>query len=506
MCPQPLVIASNISKHYGGVAALSEVSLSAPSGEIHALLGENGAGKSTLVKTFTGAVAPSAGQLQIDGITFTRLNPSVARGLGIAAVTQELSLIPVLTGAENLWFPDEPVGRLRGRDRKEMLRRSEEVLENAGLPSVALNIPVSELGIGPRQILEIAKAVARKPRILILDEATSALGPAEVERVLLMVRRLAKQGVLCFYISHRIAEVKEIANRITVLRGGRSVGTFVSHEVDDKELIRHIIGKPLNALYPKWDPTAAHDIALEVEGVSAGHHLSDVSFTIRRGEVLGVGGLQDQGQLQLFLRLFGVMQGTGRIRIGGREVRLRHPRVALAAGIGCAYIPEDRQEEGLLLSKSVRENLVMTRLASVSRFGLIQRSAEAKLSRQLVTQFSINTKGIEQHVGTLSGGNQQKVLVAKYILPHITTFLWYDPTRGVDVGAKQEMFSLMRRQAAEGKAVLFYSTDSDELTHLCDRVIVLSYGQIVATLDHGELGDESLMRAAFALAPTKQHQ
>lgn len=501
----PLVIAKGISKHYGGVAALSDVSFTAQSGEIHALLGENGAGKSTLVKTLTGAVSPSAGQLEIGGDTYSHLTPSIARSLGIAAVTQELSLIPVLTGAENLWFPEEPVGRLRGRDRKEMLARSKAVLADAGLPAVALDVPVAELGIGPRQVLEIAKAVARKPKILILDEATSALGPSEVERVLSMVRNLAEQGVLCFYISHRMSEIRDVAHRITVLRGGHSMGTFESSEVGNQDLIRYMTGKSIDALFPLWEPRASDEVALDVRDVSVGHDLNDVSFAIRKGEVLGVGGLQDQGQLQLFLRLFGVAKGPGRVFIGGHETKLRSPRMALSAGIGCAYIPEDRQREGLLLNKSIRENLVMTRLSDVSKLGLIRRSEEVKLSRQLVEQFSIRANDIEQSVGTLSGGNQQKVVVAKYILPHISIYLWYDPTRGIDIGAKQEIFSLMRRQAAEGKAVLFYSTDSDELTHLCDRVIVLSHGHIVATLNKDELGDENLIRAAFLVAPS-EHQ
>lgn len=504
MSSTPLVIATDVSKHYGGVAALSDVSFEAQAGEIHALLGENGAGKSTLVKVLTGAVVPSAGHLQIDGVSYSRLTPSISRRLGIAAVTQELSLIPVLTGAENLWFPNEPIGRLRGRDRKRMLAWSEKVLDDAGLPPVALDVPVSELGIGPRQILEIAKAIARDPRILILDEATSALGPSEVGRVLAMVRSLAERGVLCFYISHRMSEIRDVAQSITVLRGGRSVGTFSSAETSNQDLIRYMTGKSMEALYPKWEPVAAEETALEVSNISAGHVLNDVSFAIRRGEVLGVGGLQDQGQLQLFLRLFGVVKGSGRIRIHGHDMKLRSPRAALSAGVGCAYIPEDRQREGLLLTKSIRENLVLTRLSKVSTLGLIKRSSESKLSKQLMTQFSIRATDIEQPVGTLSGGNQQKVVVAKYILPQISIYLWYDPTRGIDIGAKQEIFSLLRTQAAEGKAVLFYSSDFDELTNLCDRVIVLSHGRIVASLNKEELGGENLIRAAFLLPPTAE--
>lgn len=498
----PLVVTRNISKNYGGVEALSDISLTAPPGEIHALLGENGAGKSSFVKILTGAVAPSSGEIEINGVKYSRITPRLARELGISAVSQDLSLIPVLTGAENIWFPEEPLGRFRGRNKKQMITRAQQVLEKFGLPQVALDIPVSELGIGSRQILEIAKAVARNPKILILDEATSALGAAEVELVLDMVRRMAEQGVLCFYISHRIAEIKSLCNRITVLRGGQSIGTFLAPEVEETELITLMLGRTMGSLYPKWETTVSDDMALEVQGVSAAHHLTDVSFNLRKGEVLGVGGLQDQGQLQLFLRLCGAYKGDGRVRVNGREVNLRNPRVALSEGVGCAYMPEDRQRDGLLLTKSIRENLVMTRFKSVSRFGLLRRFTEEKLSRQLAAQFSIKANGIEQRVGDLSGGNQQKVLVAKYILPHISTFLWYDPTRGIDVGAKQEIFNLMRKQTREGKSILFYSTDTSELSNMCDRVIVLSNGRIVATLNQGEISDESILKAAFTVLDT----
>jgi ribose transport system ATP-binding protein len=499
MSPAPLVVTRNISKNYGGVAALSDISLSARSGEVHALLGENGAGKSSFVKILTGAVTPSSGEIEINGVTYSKLTPKLAREIGIAAVTQELSLIPVLTGAENIWFPKEPIGRFRGRKKKQMISRAKQVLEKAGLPLVELDIPVSEMGIGPRQILEIAKAVARNPKILILDESTSALGSSDVELVLGMVRRMAEQGVLCFYISHRIAEIKSLCDRITVLRGGQSIGTFSTHEIEEPELINLMIGRSMGSLYPKWESTATEDVVLDVQGVSATHQLTDVSFALRKGEVLGVGGLQDQGQLQLFLRLCGASKGDGRVLINGREANIRNPRAALSEGIGCAYMPEDRQRDGLLLKKSIRENLVLTRMKSVSRFGFMRRSAEDKLCRQLVDQFSIKANGIEQEVGALSGGNQQKVLVAKYILPRISTFLWYDPTRGIDVGAKQEIFELMRKQTSEGKSILFYSTDTSELSKMCDRVIVLSNGKIVATLNQGEINDESILKAAFTV-------
>ena len=497
-----LLASSGISKRYGGVQALQDAELSAPAGEVHALLGENGAGKSTFVKMLTGAVAPDAGELVVGGACHRRLTPAAARELGVAAVFQELSLVPDLTGAENMWLPFEPRNVWRRRARGTMLRRARESFEELGLPPVPLDVPTMHLSVGERQLIEIAKALAARPRILILDEATSALGPAETDLMMGIVKRLAAAGTLCIYISHRLREVRAVADRVTVFRNGRTVATMKPETVTDDELIGHIIGRRLDALYPERAQPKLGEVVLGVRGLGAGDRLRDVDFDLREGEILGVGGLQGQGQLELFLRLFGVAGGPGEVAVRGRSVHLRSPRRALDAGLGIALIPEDRQAEGLLLEKSVRENLALTRLGELTRWGLVRRGLESKLARDLIGRFNIATAGAEQAAGTLSGGNQQKVVIGKFVKSSIQVLLCYDPTRGVDVGAKHEIFEWMVAEAAQGRAVLFFSTESDELIHLCDRVLVLAGGRISGALEREALSEQTLMRAALALGTT----
>jgi ribose transport system ATP-binding protein len=495
----PLLTATGVEKRYGGVTALAGASFEARAGEVHALLGENGAGKSTFVKMLTGAVTPDTGVFRFGEEELTRLTPRQARDRGITAVFQELSLIPALTGAENIWFPHEPLTRLRTRSRKRMVTDARELFDRLGFPHVPLVVAVEQLSIAQRQLIEIAKAVAPSPRVLILDEATSALGPAEADIVRKTIRELAARGTLCILISHRIAEVRAMADRVTVFRNGSTVSAFEIEAKTDSEIVNLIIGRRLDQLFPPRSDHARGEVVLRATGLSSGHLLKSVDLEVRAGEILGVGGLQGQGQLQLFLRLFGALRGGGEIEIGDRPVRIRSPRHALRAGVGCALIPEDRQREGLLLDKSVRVNLTLARLAEITRWGFIRRRAEDALVADLIDRFDVATGSADSAVGNLSGGNQQKVVIGKFMGPGIKVLLWFDPTRGIDVGTKHAIFELIHRQAAEGMAVLFFSTESEELINVCDRVMVMSAGRTSAVLDRTEADDQSLMRAALGL-------
>ena len=494
-----IVHADAVAKRYGGVTALADVNFSAAQGEVHALLGENGAGKSTFIKILTGAVKPDSGVVTIGGEPFTNATPAAARQQGIASVFQELSLVPDFTGAENIWIERQPRTRLRTLSASTMLRDAQSLLDELGFSDIPLNVPVRRLTVAQRQLIEIAKAVRGNPRVLILDEATSALAPTEAGLVLEMARRRAAQGALVIFISHRLAEVRMVADRITIFRNGHTVGTFETAAVSDDEVITTIIGRRVEHLYPPRTPCEAGEVVLSCSALSGGTRLKSVDLELRCGEVVGVGGLQGQGQLELFLRLFGAMPGGGEIRINGRPVRIRSPRAALRAGIGCALIPEDRHNDGLLLTKSVRENLSLARLSEVTRAGLVRPALERKLAARTVQELSIALDDPAQPVNTLSGGNQQKVVIGKFLYPDIEILLCYDPTRGVDVGAKRDIFQLLYAQADRGRAVLFFSTDLQELIHVPDRVVVMAGGEVTARLAREEVSDEAVLKAAFAV-------
>jgi ribose transport system ATP-binding protein len=480
------------------VAALQDATFEAEKGEVHALLGENGAGKSTFIKILAGAQRPDGGTIEIEGTAVGRLNPGRARALGVGAVFQELSLVPDVDVARNIWLesePHTPVGTLAAR---QMRRRSEALLEELGFPALPVDEPVRNLPIAQRQLIEIAKAMARQPKILILDEPTSALAPNEVSLVMALMRRHTEAGGLCIFISHRLSEVREVADRATIFRNGTDVITLRPDSEDDDTIISHIIGRRIDQLFPPTTTLADPPLVLSARGLGVADKLHDVDFDIHAGEILGVGGLQGQGQRELFLRIFGIMKGGGTIEIGGREARIRSPHDALSEGVGLALIPEDRQHEGLLLSKSVRTNLTLTRLGQISRFGFLRRSAERKLSQKLITDLEIAAARDTLPVDSLSGGNQQKVVIGKFLSSSVQVLLCYDPTRGVDVGARHAIFELMHELAAEGKAILFFSTDNSELINVAHRVVVLAGGSVSAMLEREALSETSIVRAALA--------
>jgi len=491
-----LLEVSGLTKRYGGIVALSGAEFSARQGEVHALLGENGAGKSTLIQILAGAVRHDEGTIKLNGVLYAPANPDAARAAGIAAVFQELSLIPDLTVEQNIWFRREalsPFGTVRhGQTRDETL----SLFRKYAFPALQPDREVRRLTLAERQIVEIAKGLASDPTILILDEATSSLPAREAEWLLGLTRQLATEGKLVIFISHRMAEVRNIADRLTIFRNGSTVAAHDALAVSDDVIVAQMLGRKLDRLYPERKPTATHRIAIKVRDFSAGKRVHGASFDLREGEVLGVGGLQGHGQRELFQGLFGSTRSRGSLEIWGKPRTINNPRQALIGSQGLALVPEDRRGQGILLSKSVRENLTISVIRRFSDFGLLNRQKEQALVKEMVDFLRIKTSTPEQAAGTLSGGNQQKVIFGKMLLTEARILLLYDPTRGVDVGTKGEIFKLMRDLAAKGYAVLFYSSDLPELVHVADRVMVMRNGEIAATLEGEANSEEGILRAA----------
>ncbi|WP_245511994.1 MULTISPECIES: sugar ABC transporter ATP-binding protein [unclassified Mesorhizobium] len=492
-----LVTVKGLSKRYGGIVALSDATFSARAGEVHALLGENGAGKSTFIQILSGAVQHDGGSILVDGQDYRPANPDAAQARGIAAVFQELSLIPDLSVEQNVWFRHEPRTLLRTVDRAEMRRKTLALLEKYNFPALRPDQELRRLTLAERQIVEIAKGLAKDPRILILDEATSALPAREADWLLKLTRQLAAEGRLVIFISHRMAEVRAIADRLTIFRNGATVAAHEANAVSDNEIVTQMIGRHLDRLYPERMATATDRVALNVRGLSSGSRLSGVDFTLREGEVLGVGGLQGHGQRELFQALFGASRASGAIELWDKPVSINNPRQALTGRDGIALVPEDRRGQGLLLTKSVRENLTLSVIRRFTENGLLSRQKEAALVKEMVDFLRIKAGTPEQLAGTLSGGNQQKVIFGKMLLTQARVLLLYDPTRGVDVGTKGEIFQLMRDLAAKGYAILFHSSDMPELVHVADRVMVMRDGRVAATLEGERISEAGILRAAM---------
>jgi len=491
-----------VSKRFGGVHALRGADLQVEPGRIHAILGENGAGKSTLIKIMAGVIQPDEGRMIMDGRDVRFASPAAANDAGIVCIFQELSLMPDLTVADNIVI-SHPPKRFGLIDRRAQRRIAEEALARAGGEDIHPLTPVRDLPLSRRQIVEIAKALSRNPRILILDEATSALTAADVTKVYEVLKRLRREGLALLYISHRMQEIDELADDCTVFRNGRNVATYAAGTKSDNEVVELMIGREYTHVFPPKPsevPNAGAPL-LEARGVSWTHRLKNVSLDVRRGEIVGLGGLDGQGQRELLLALFGVLRGvSGEVLIEGRPVPRMSPSRAKNPGIGMALIPEDRKTEGLMLPMSVRDNLSFAALDRLSRFGVIDDAAESAAIDRMIRLLAIRTDGTAVPVGALSGGNQQKVLIAKWLMVSPRIILLNDPTRGIDVGTKQEFYHLLRELAREGAAIVFYSTDYAELIGCCDRVLVLYDGAVKRVLAGPEITEHALVGSALNIA------
>ena len=488
--------ARNIVKHYGGVIALSNGNLDIESGEVVALVGANGSGKSTLSKIITGVVAPNGGQLLLDGQEVQFPNPQAAKKRGISAVYQELSLVPDMTVAENIWLAHEPLRANFSVNRREMHRRTEALLalfEDTVSDRMQPDTLVTALPPDERQIVEILKAWSNEPRLIILDEATASLDSSQVNRLFELVRQWKQSGTAIVIITHRMDEIFRVADKVTVLRNGESVGTVNIADTTEQEVVGMMIEGAATAedFRISGVPTDA-PVRLEVRGLHSGR-LRGVDFTLHDGELLGLGGLQGQGQADLLLALFGAIPHSGTVLLSGEQVQFRHPHDAMKKDI--AFVPGDRSKEGLLLIRSILENLL---LPSWQKYGWIHNQQRARADALAVARdLSLVYASLDAPVDSLSGGNAQKVVIGKWLLRNPKLLLLNDPTKGVDVGAKSEFYTLLKRLAEQGTAILFYSSDDDELLGLCNRVLVLQDGQIRAELSGENLTRSNLVAASM---------
>lgn len=495
----PVLEATGIDKRFGGVVALHAAEFSCEPGEIHALLGENGAGKSTMIKVLCGVQQPDAGVIAYDDQPIQFDDPAGAVAAGIAPVFQELSLVPDLTVAQNLVLGREPRNRVGLLDQRRMRRDAKRLLMDLGFDGIDPAAEVRHLPLSDRQLVEIAKALSRDPRVLILDEATSALNRREVEQVFTVIRRLRDRGTAVIFISHRMDEVRELCDRATIFRDGTNVGTVVVADTPPGDIVRMMVGRPLQDIFPPRPPRAeSARPVLEVRDLSWGTQLRDVSLTVHAGEIVGLSGLEGQGQSDLLFALFGVYSGVrGSISVDGKAVAASGPAAAMRGGL--ALVPEDRKTQGLVLPMSVSDNMIMATLPGHSTGGLISPEAEARSAARMRERLAIRMAGSDAPVRYLSGGNQQKVAIAKWLLTDATVYLLSDPTRGIDVGAKREIYELMRELTAAGRGILFFSTDLTEIVGLCDRALVMYEGAIVRELAGPDLTDENLVEAAVGM-------
>jgi ribose transport system ATP-binding protein len=495
--PTSVVEGIRLSKAFGGVHALDRASFSATRGEVHALVGENGAGKSTLIKLLGGRLRPDSGKIQLFGRPVELSGPDGAHALGVWTVFQELTLLPWMTVAENLLIRREPRGFLGLIDRRRMVEKAEAVLNGMGVRTIDPRALIEDLSLAKRQIVEIVRVIAQKPEALLLDEPTSSLGDSEVDWLFGLVHDLRAQDKCIIFTSHRWSEITNIADRITIFRNGRDLGTFA--QIDESEAVSLMTGRRVDALYPQPPALRQARPTVEVRGLTSSG-VRQVSLTLRAGEIVGVGGLAGHGHRELFFSLFGAERTAGGdIVIDGKRARIKSPRDAIHLGI--ALVPEDRKTEGLLLPMSVGANLTLSVLRRISGMGVLRHGRERRVAGDMVEALKIRTPDLKSPVGTLSGGNQQKVLLARWMLTHSRVILLYDVTRGVDIATKHEIYELMMRLAREGRAVLFYSSDAEELAHLCHRVLVMREGRIAAELVAPSATAEDIVSAAVREPP-----
>lgn len=488
---------SDVRKAYGATVALDGMSFSVRAGSVHALLGENGAGKSTTVKMLSGLVQPDAGTVQVFGEAQTIRSPRQAQLLGIQTAFQEMTQIRDLTIAENMLLLYEPLSRLGRLRKREGLRQVEAHFAELGLEDIDPRRGMSEIGLSTRQKVEIARAVFRRPRVLLLDEPTSTLSGRDIDWLGGLIARLKADGVTILFISHRMPEVRMFCENLTVLRNGRDVGSGRVDSLSDDDLIQMIIGRSLAATFPPRQPARRADgtSALSARGISVGDRVRDVNFALSPGEVLGIAGLQGMGQSELFQACFGATPLSGGvIEVGGKPVLLSSPGDAVRAGIGISMVPEDRKTEALLLRLDGQSNIALPTLDRRARFGLIDKAAETSAVARVLDIVQVQDRALYTKVSAFSGGNQQKIAIAKWLLAESRVMLMYDPTRGVDVGTKHEIYVLIRQFAEAGGAVLFCSSEVPELVNLCDRVLVMYGGRIVSELVGDDISEEAIMR------------
>ncbi|HCB47974.1 MAG TPA: D-xylose ABC transporter ATP-binding protein [Chloroflexi bacterium] len=483
-----------ISKSFPGVQALQEVNFEVTRGEIHALVGENGAGKSTLMKVLTGALHLDEGRIILRGEPVEIHSPSDSQELGISMIHQELSLIPYLTVGKNVYLGREPRRRIPGFiDWKKLYSQTQELLGQINL-DVRAWAEAQDLSIAQQQMVEVAKALSIEADLIAMDEPTSSLTDRETEVLFDVMRKLKDQGVAIIFITHRLEEVFEVSDRITVLRDGRHIATAPTAELNHNQVVQLMVGRELDNMYP-YSETKERGVALQADDLADGQELHGVSLELQGGQILGVAGLVGAGRTALAETLFGLRQATaGEIHIDGQVVKLHSAKQAIEHGLG--FVPEDRKLQGLFLNMAVRENITMSSTSLVSNFGFVNTNKANKLADEYVDKLDIRTPSLRQRIRNLSGGNQQKVIIARWLTLKPRVLILDEPTRGVDVGAKAEIHGLMRQLAEDGVAVLMISSELPEIIGVSDRILVMHEGRVTGRFERDEASQDMIMHAA----------
>lgn len=497
MSAVPAIEVTGLSKSYPGVRALHQVDFALRPGEVHVLLGENGAGKSTLVKIMSGAVQPDAGDVVVGGQPLTLASPHDAQTAGIGTVYQELSLVPDLTVAQNIFLGRESVGGpAQFLRRKDMAEQARSKLGLLGI-DIDPQTPVRQLSIAMRQVVEIVRALTRDSKVLFLDEPTSSLSQQETEELFARIDQIKADGVAICYISHRLEEIERIADRVTVMRDGEVVARDLPATTPLSELVSLMVGRAIEDEFPPRSVALGNPL-LEVERLTVPGSVTDVSLTVRAGEVLGVFGLVGAGRTELLRAIFGLDRASaGTVKVANTPVRIRSARQAIQEGL--ALVPEERHAQGLVLGMSVRENICLSSLQRCSRLGGLSRARTVHMADGQIQRLRIKVRDGDVRVGTLSGGNQQKVVIARALAAGSRVLLLDEPTRGVDVGAKVEIYELINKLASEGKAVVVVSSELPEILGMSDRIVVMRQGRVSLVVDRAAADSETLLQAALPL-------
>lgn len=482
----PVLEMQGITKRFNGVPALQNVNLTIYPGEVHALMGENGAGKSTLMKILAGAYIADEGEIRINGSPVKITNPGTARQAGINLIYQELNVAPNLTVTENIFMGSE-LRRGQLLDRQGMEREARQVIQNLGA-SFAPNDVVGSLSIAEQQQVEIARALKDKSRVLVMDEPTAALSDRETQHLFEVVRKLRSDGIAIIYISHRMEEIYALADRISVIRDGQYIGSLTRDEISPQRLVQMMVGRSMQDFYEHQRQTNLGAVVLEVRNISDGRKIQPASFELHAGEILGLAGLVGAGRTELSRLIFGAdPKASGEVFLDGKKLNINSPGDAIAAGIG--YVPEDRKDQGLFLEMSSRKNIALNRLKQEAKAGIVNWGSVNQLAKKAVENFNIRLANLEIRAVDLSGGNQQKLLLARWLAIQPRVLMLDEPTRGVDIGAKSEIYRIISELAAEGMAILMVSSELPEIVGMSDRVIVMREGQLVGELD-GSSGKE----------------
>ncbi|CAI9401399.1 sugar ABC transporter ATP-binding protein [Nocardioides sp. T2.26MG-1] len=489
----PVLVLRDVAKSFGPVVALRSGSLSVDAGSIHGLVGENGAGKSTLVKIVAGVHRRDSGTFELDGAAVDFGSTADSKAAGVAVIYQEPTLFPDLSVTENIFMGRQPLGRGRRIDRAAMRTEAESLFRRLGV-MIDPRRPARGLSIADQQIIEIAKAISLDARVLVMDEPTAALSGVEVDRLFAVARSLRDEGRALVFISHRFDEVFDLCDTVTVMRDGDYVSTDATADTSVEQIVARMVGREVSDLFPKVDATVG-DVVLEVEGLTSVGTFHDVTFSVRAGEIVGLAGLVGAGRSEIARAVFGVDRyDAGHVRIAGRDLRAHNPRAAIRAGIG--FVPEDRRKQGLVVDSSVARNVAGAIRGGLARAGVLTSRAETRAAGPWAARLEVKTNALDMTAATMSGGNQQKVVLAKWLATNPRLLIVDEPTRGIDVGTKAEVHRLLSDLAGQGMAILMISSELPEVLGMADRVLVVREGRITAELDRDSATPEAVMHAA----------